>query len=114
MASDEAIEKRMQELRDLSARFGKAKATESYLTEFRGSKLSILMKEAEVAGHKTAAAQEREARANPQYISLLESLRDATEAAETLRWQLRIAEMGVDIWRTNESSKRAEKRGYGA
>jgi hypothetical protein len=105
---------RMQELRELSARFAKAKAQETYLHEFRASKLAMLMKQAEIEGHKTSAAQEREARAHPQFVELLEGLRDATELAESMRWQLKVTEWAIDVWRTQESNRRAEKRGYSA
>lgn len=113
-ASDEVIERRMQELRDLSEKFAKAKAQESFLEEFRKSKLAMLMKDAEVNGHKSAVAQEREARASDAYVELLHGLRDATELAESLRWKLKVAEIGADVWRTLQASKRAEMRGYGA
>ena len=113
MLSDEKIELRMAELRELSATYAKAYATKCYLEEFKKSKLAILQKKYE-PNHKTTAAQEREARADPEYRELLDALREATEQSESLRWQLKLAELAVEIWRTQESSKRAEKRGYGA
>lgn len=112
--SDEAIERRLTELRDTAKAFAKAYAQREYLDEFKKSKLAMLMKQAEVKGHVSAAAQEREARASADYLELLEGLRDATEQAEGLRWQLKIAEIASEVWRTKEASKRAEKRGYGA
>jgi len=114
MLSDDAIEKRMLELRETAAKYAKAHAQCEYLEEFKKSKLAILMKQAEVEGHKTSAAQEREARSNRQYLDLLEGLRDAKEQAEALRWQLKIAEIGSEVWRTQQANMRAEKRGYGA
>jgi hypothetical protein len=102
------IETRLQELREKSRQYAKDYATVGYLEEFKKSKLAILMKQAETKGFTTAAAQEREARANPEYITLLEGLQEATERAESLRWELRIAEMGAEIWRTQQATKRAE------
>ena len=110
--SDEQIERRMSELRETSARYAKAKASYDYLEDFKKSKLAILMKDAEKAGFTTAAAQEREARAHQDYIELLDGLRVANEEAEKLRWELRLAELGAEVWRTQESSRRAEMRGY--
>jgi hypothetical protein len=106
--SEEVIERRLQELRDTADRYAKALAQCEYLDEFKKSKLALLMKDAEVLGFATAAAQEREARAHPDYKGLLEGLRDAREAAESLRWKLKIAEIGADIWRTQQSNRRAE------
>lgn len=112
--SDEVIERRLHELRETSKRYASALATREHLDEFKKSKLAILMKKYELQGHKTTSAQEREARADDQYIELLEGLKTATEQAESLRWELRLAEAGIDIWRTRESSRRAERKGYGA
>ena len=103
----------MTELRDLAQRFAKAYAQREYLDEFKRSKLAILMKQAEREGASTSAAQEREARAHPQYLELLEGLRAAVEESESLRWQLKIAEIGAEVWRTRQSTRRAEMMGYG-
>lgn len=111
--SEEAIEKRMQELRELAERFATAYANKEHLEEFKKSKLAILMKQAEREGVASAAGQEREARAHQQYLDLLDGLKAATELAESLRWQLKLAEIGIDIWRTRQSTKRAEMMGYG-
>ena len=111
---DSAIEKRLQELREIAGKYAEARAIKEYLDHFRKSKLAILMKHAEVQGYKTTAAQEREARATKDYIDLLEGLRDATKEAERLRWELRIAEVGAELWRTQQATNRAERRGYGA
>lgn len=114
MNSDELIERRLVELRETADRFAKAFAQREYIDEFKKSKLALLMKDAERQGFTTSAAQEREARAHPEYIGLIEGLRDATETAESLRWKLKIAEIGADVWRSQEATKRAERKGYGA
>lgn len=108
-----AIETRLQELRDIAKKFAKAEADRHYLEEFKKSKLSILMKAFEVEGIKTAAGQEREARAHPDYITLLQGLRTATEEAERLFWELQIARTGAGLWQTQQANQRAERRGYG-
>lgn len=111
--SEDAIERRMAELRDLAGKFAKAYATREHLDEFKKSKLAILMKQAERDGAATSAAQEREARAHPQYLELLDGLKAAVEESESLRWQLKIAEIGAEVWRTRQSTRRAEMMGYG-
>ena len=112
--SDEAIERRLQELRETAKKYAAAVAQKEYLEEFKKSKLAMLMKKHERDGFKTTAAQEREARADADYLGLLDGLKVATEAAEGLRWELKIAEIGAEVWRTKESSRRAERRAYGA
>lgn len=112
--NNDAIERRLTELREISRQYAKAKAESEYLEHFRRSKRAILMREAEIAGHKTSAAQEREAYAHPEYMELLQGFKVAVELAERSRWELEIARMGVEIWRTKESSRRAEAKAYGA
>lgn len=109
----EAIERRMAELRQLADDYAKARANTVYLEDFKRSKIAILMKEAERNGVKTAAAQERDALAHPDYLALLEGLKAAVEVSERSRWLLRIAEIGSEIWRTEQANLRGERKGYG-
>ena len=111
--SDDALEKWANNMRDLAAKYAEAKAEMEYLDNFRHSKLAILMKEFEKQGFQTSVSQDREARAHPDYIDLLEGLRVATQDAERVRWELRIAEAKSSIWQTVQSTKRAEMRAYG-
>lgn len=111
--SDSKTEARLAELRDTSAQFAKAFADRVYLEEFRKSKLAILMKEAEANGFTTAAAQDREARAHPQYLELLDGLRQATELSERLRWNLEVAKLGVALYQTRKATERIEMQVYG-
>lgn len=111
--SDRA-EQRLAELRQMSEEYAKAYAERNYLEEYKKSKLALLMKQAELDGHKTAAAQEREARADAEYIALLNNLRTATEISERTRWQLEVSKLGVAVWQTQNANERAERRAYGA
>lgn len=111
----ERTEARLDELRATAAEFARAYAEQKYLEEFRKSKLAILMKKYEAMGNcSTAAAQDREARADPEYLALLEGLKTATEVSERLRWELEVSKMGVAIWQTKQANERAERRVYGA
>ena len=89
-------------------KFAKAKAERTYLEEYRKSLKAILMQEAQVDGHQTAAAQEREAYADERYQALLQGLKAAVEAEEEVRWGLVAAQARIDVWRSQESSKRQE------
>ena len=57
-------------------------------------------------------AQEREAYAHEEYRQLLEGLKVAVEAEEELRWALVAAQARVEVWRSQESSKRAEGKSF--
>lgn len=89
-------------------KFAKAKAERTYLEEYRKSLKAILMQEAQVDGHQTAAAQEREAYADERYQVLLQGLKSAVEVEEEVRWGLVAAQARIDVWRSQESSKRQE------
>jgi len=90
--------------------YAKAKAERVYIEHFRKSKKALLMKDAEVAGVKTSAAQETIAYADPAYQELLIALRDATYNEEKARWKLVAAQAEVEIWRTDSANNRGQDR----
>lgn len=100
----------VEELWKCAPAHAKAKGERIYLEEFRKSKKSLLMRDAEIAGHKTLAAQEREAYAHVDYIKLLESLRDAVEREELARWRMVSCQAAVEVWRSQEASARMTDR----
>lgn len=87
--------------------YAKAKAERVYLEEFRKSKKAILMQN---HAEQSIGAQEREAYAHPEYLTLLLALRAAVEAEETWRWKLVAAQARVEVWRSQEASNRAQDR----
>ena len=97
-------------IRDNAPTYAKAKAERVYLENFRKSKKALLMRNAELAGHKSAALQEREAYADPEYAEVLKALQVATEEEERLRWLMTAAEARIEVWRTMESSRRTERK----
>jgi hypothetical protein len=97
-------------LRDNAPAYALAKANRIYLEEFRKSKKAMLMREAESAGQKSAVSQERDAYASAEYLTMLEALRDAVEAEETLRWRLVAAQAKIECWRSLSANQRAEAK----
>ena len=94
-------------LRDNAKVLAAAKANRVYLEEYSRSLKAVLMKE---SGESTAAAQEREAYAHEDYRAHLEGIREAVKTEEQLRWLMVAAQTKIDIWRSLESSARAEGR----
>ena len=90
--------------------YAKAKAERVYLEHVRKSKKALLMKDAEVGGAKTSAAQETVAYADPEYMDLLKALRDATYVEENARWKLTAAQAQIEIWRTDSANNRNQDR----
>ena len=85
-------------------KYAQAKADRVYLEEFRKSKKALLMR---ASGEGPISAQERDAYSHSEYIALLDGLKAAVEAEETLRWGLVAAQARVEIWRTESANNRA-------
>lgn len=102
--------KALRNMVQMAPLYAQAKANRIYCEEFRKTIKARLMQEAEFAGHKTAASQEREAYAADSYEAHLLALQAAVEAEETLRWKLVAAEAAVEVWRSMEASNRRMDR----
>lgn len=97
-------------IRENAPAYAKAKSERVYMEEFRKSKKALLMAAAEKAGHKSAAMQEREAYSHPEYLQVLDGLREAVAEEERFRWLMVAAQAKIEAWRTIESTRRAESR----
>ena len=51
--------------------------------------------------------KETEAKANPDYIALLDGIKVAQEQEITLKWQMESAKITVEIYRTESANNRA-------
>ena len=108
------IEQLIHEWRTHVSAYAKSKANADYLREFRKSKKAILMVQAEKEGRKTAQERESYAYSHPEYLALLDGLKEATEESEELRWRMTIAQERVNVWRTKQANGRKEQGHYGA
>lgn len=90
-----------------SAEYAQAKAQVTYLEQFRKSKKAILY--ANAIGN-TIADKESYAYSHPEYLEVLDGLKEAVEKAESLRWMLVAAQARIDVYRTQEASNRAIDR----
>lgn len=89
-------------------KMAKAKAERVYVSEYKDSLKAILMKE--INGDSSIAQQSREALADPRYLEVLKAMKEAVVIEETLRWKFVAAQAKIEIWRSFESSRRAEAR----
>lgn len=97
-------------IRDNALAIAQAKANRVALEEGRKSVKAMLMKNAEIDGHKTTAAQEREAYAHVDYMQHLKALRLAVEEEEKLRWLMIAAQAKIEVWRSIGANQRAEAK----
>ena len=105
-------EEAAQTIRDKAPAYGEAKAQRVYLEEYKRTKRALLMKDALRLGIESAAAQEREAYADPAYHQLLKGLAVAIEAEETLKWEMESARLDIEIWRSREATNRNQDRSH--
>lgn len=96
------------ELDKLRGELPEAIANLELLKEKKKAILALEMRVAESKGHKSVAAQEREAYASAQYDTWLGDYFRAVVKAEGLRMAYKGLQTRTDIWRTNQSTKRAE------
>jgi len=97
--------KAIQYLIDTAPLYAKAKADRMYLEEFRKSRKAQLMSQ---AGTEVLGKQETFAYAHPEYIQILEGIREAVEKEETYRWMMTAAQAKIEVWRTQQYSARLE------
>jgi hypothetical protein len=98
----------MHDLRVQAGELADAAATRYQLENARKAVLAVAMKEAEKAGHKSAAAQEREAYASAEYQAWLSGATEAVRTHERLRLEFELVRVRFEIWRTKQATRRAE------
>ena len=99
--------KAIEFIQENAPKFARAKSERVYLENFLRTKKALLMKEAMQMGFESAAAQEREAYAHPEYQELLKGLAVACEQEEALKWLLTGATLKTEIWRTESANERS-------
>lgn len=95
-------------IRDNAPAYAQAKAYVVYMTEYRKTIKAQLMAS---SSEKTESAKETFAYSHPDYKQHLLGLQQAIAEAERLRWLMVAAEAKIEVWRSLESTNRAEVRG---
>lgn len=72
---------------------------------------AIAMKQSD---ERSAAAQEREAYASPEYRKAIDAVRENTRAYEELRAKREAAKIRIEYWRSLNANQRSAERGYGS
>jgi hypothetical protein len=95
-------------IRDNASVFANAKADRIGLEEWRKSKKALLMNECPAG--TPVNAREQFAYSHPEYIQIIDGLKEAVKVEETIKWQMVAAEMRCEVLRSAEASARAEGR----
>ena len=94
-------------IRDNAGPYAQAKANVVYMTDYRKTIKATLMAS---CSEKTESAKETFAYSHPDYKKHLLAMQQAVAEAERLRWLLVAAEAKIEVWRSLESTARAEGR----
>ncbi len=88
-------------------KFAEAKAQRMYLEEHRKALKALLMNDSQ---GKTVADREQYAYSHKTYQELLQSYKNAILDEETLRIQIRGAELAIEVWRSEQATNRNQER----
>lgn len=97
--------KAIQYLIDTAPLYAKAKADRIYLEEYKKSKHAQLKS---LAGTEVLGKQDTFAYAHPEYVEILEGIKQAVEIEEKYRWLMTAAQARIEVWRTEQYSSRME------
>ncbi|MGB1292172.1 MAG: hypothetical protein ACPG5Z_08550 [Pseudoalteromonas sp.] len=100
---------RIAQLHALGKKYAKAKAECEHLKHFRKSKLAMLKAQylADDSKRSNAACDDL-ARSHPEYIEVLNGLKESIEVSEAALWELKTSHAGINIWQTQRADERAE------
>lgn len=94
-------------IQENAGKYAQAKADRIYIENYSKTLKSRLALKSD---KKTLGDREMEAYASFQYEELMKGLKAAVEQEESLKWLLDAAKLKVEVWKTQEQSRRAEMR----
>ena len=107
MITQQDAERAVDWLRDNVTKIAQERANRLYMEQYiKTVKATIQVEQAGMS----AAASEIVALSSPRYLEVLQAYRDAIQADETNRFWVVAAEVKIDAWRSQESTRRAEGR----
>ena len=109
---DNNKEKILHGLREVGIKHAEAKRKLTILEHGRQILLADLMKEYMLAGEKTVAGQDREARADDRYKKHIEALGYAIEEEIKWAWEKKIVEINFEKWKTDMINNTIERKHY--
>ena len=101
---------RIAQLHKLSKVFADAQSDKTYLEHFRKSKLALLKIKYQTEDSKRSNATcDDLARADKEYLGVLDGLKEAVRVREAAYWELTISKAGIQIWQTQRADERAKQ-----
>ena len=112
--SEQELEKRMEEIRQIGNDYATAKANLNYLEHYRKIRLAQMMRQKmSTCANMSVAKADLESRAEEEYIKLCQDLKNAVEQESKLAWEKKMVELKFEFWKTNQISAMSERKKYG-
>jgi len=112
--SEQELEKRMEEIRQIGDSYASAKANLNYLEHYRKIRLAQMMRQKmSTCANMSVAKADLESRAEEEYIKLCKDLKNAVEQESKLAWSKKMVELKFEFWKTNQISAMSERKKYG-
>ena len=106
MISNKDIEDELQKIEDIAPQYATAKALSFQAQEWKKTQRSLLYSQ---AVGKTVADKEHWVAVQSAVAVANEGIAAAISNEEKLRWELKQAELKIEIWRTQQASARLER-----
>jgi hypothetical protein len=84
-----------------------AKAETYQLQEFKKTQRALLYSK---AVGKTVADRDNWVSIQPEVTKSIDGIAVAIEREERLRWELKVAELHIEVWRTEQANRRLESK----
>ena len=101
------VEGYLSEIEQVAPQYAKAKAETYQLTEYKRTQRSVLYSK---AVGKTVADKENWVSMQAEVTKSIEGIAVAIEREERLRWELKVAELHIEVWRTEQANRRLETK----
>ena len=101
------VEEYLSEIEQVAPQYAKAKAETYQLTEYKRTQRSVLYSR---AVGKTVADKENWVSMQPEVTKSIDGIAVAIEREERLRWELKVAELHIEVWRTEQANRRLESK----
>jgi len=101
------VEGYLAQIEYVAPSYAQAKAETYQLTEFKKTQRSLLYSK---AVGKTVADKENWVSIQPEVTKSIDGIAAAIEREERLRWELKVAELHIEVWRTEQANRRLETK----
>jgi hypothetical protein len=101
------VEGYLAQIEYVAPSYAQAKANTYQLQEFKKTQRSLLYGK---AVGKTVADKENWVSMQPEVAESIKGVAVAIEREERLRWELKVAELHIEVWRTEQANRRLETK----